>query len=306
MPKYPIYVPTMGRSHYPLTIKFLLRDHVPFKAVVREPEYEEYLKVVGHKDRLLVLPDEITKSVSVLETRQWIRQHAEQSGAERHWEFDDNIRQIKRLYHGRRIPCEAGPAIRCCEDFTDRYTNIGVSGMCYEMFAPKGTPTHRKNVHVYSAMLINHSMPCDWRLTYNEDTDLCLQALTSGWATLQVNTFLIQKMRTMIISGGNTDVMYKGDGRMQMARMLEKHWPEYVKVYRRFGREQHTVDWPKFRSNPPFILRDDIDLDSLPRWDEYGLELKVVKPLKHPALVKLLAEYNAYRHPPESTVHLFE
>jgi len=55
------------------------------------------------------------------------------------------------------------------------------------------------------------------------------------------------KMKTMAMKGGNTDELYKGDGRLKMARMLEYVWPDVVKVKWRFGRPQHVVNWSIFK-----------------------------------------------------------
>lgn len=283
-PRYPVYVPTRGRYATPLTIRFMLRDHVDFRAVIQADEYDEYLNVVGHHERLLVLPPGIP---NLLETRKWIRAHATAEGHARHWQFDDNIGGIRRFYQGRRIPCETGPAIAAVEDFTDRYENIGVSGFNYQMFGVPGAPAYVPNVHVYSASLINHAMPATWRLVYNDDTDICLQALASGWATLLVNVFLVDKKTTMTMKGGNTDALYQGDGRMQMARALEREWPGIVKVKRKFGRVQHSVDWSKFRDDPKPRLREGIDLSALER-DEYGLRLVEKTPVRSPALRDLM------------------
>jgi hypothetical protein len=80
----------------------------------------------------------------------------------------------------------------------------------------------------------------------------------------------------MTVKGGNTDELYSGDGRLYMARALERQWPGVVKVTRRYKRPQHSVNWAKFDNK--LIKRADIDFDNLPPIDEYGLNLTQVKP----------------------------
>ena len=46
---------------------------------------------------------------------------------------------------------------------------------------------------VYSTLLIDNSLDIRWRGRYNEDTDLCLQALSLGYCTVNFNAFLIVK-----------------------------------------------------------------------------------------------------------------
>jgi hypothetical protein len=147
------------------------------------------------------------------------------------------------------------------------------------MFSADGAkqPPFCLNVHVYSCTLVNHSMPYRWRLAYNDDTDLCLQALSSGWCTILLNAFLCEKIRTMVVKGGNTDQLYRGDGRLRMARALERVWPGVVTTDRRFQRPQHVVKgaWKNF--DTPLKRKEGVDFENLPGVDEYGMEMKKVE-----------------------------
>lgn len=247
MPKYPVYIPSWGRATKCVTAKFLDKDGVPFKVVVEEPQFEAYAKVIG-AERLLILPH---VGQGLYQARNWIREHAIASGAERHWQLDDNIRLIRRYFGTQRVPAAAGAALRTCEEFSDRYENVAVSGLNYNMFV-SGRELRRNpyvaNVHVYSCTLVNHAAPFRWRLLYNDDTDLCLQALVAGWCTLLINVFVAEKVATMKFKGGNTDVLYKiDDGRYKMARQLVQTWPDFVRMDRRWGRPQHVVNWAAFK-----------------------------------------------------------
>ena len=145
------------------------------------------------------------------------------------------------------------------------------------MFVPRSTPTpFYLNCHVYSCTLVNHAMACRWRGRYNEDTDLCLQALSNGWTTVALNVYMADKDITMKQKGGNTTALYSGDGRLRMARSLERLWPYVVETRRRFNRPQHVIrdSWRKF--DQPLIRRTDIDWDALASRDEYGLRLQQV------------------------------
>ena len=278
-PRYPVYVPSKGRSVQGLTAKCLLADETPFSLVV-EPGEEAVYRKAFPAAKILVLPED---NMGLLGSRRWIRAHSEAAGAERHWELDDNIYGFWRCGRGKRIPCNASVALRVCEDFTDRYSNIGISGLNYEMFAPPQSTRQpfRVNVHVYSCMLIWNRMPYNWRLRYNDDTDLCLQILAGGLCTVQLNAFLAKKQTTLVSSGGNTDDLYQGDGRLKMARSLERVWPHVVKTNRRFGRPQHVVraSWTRFTT--PLKLKPGIDLSKIPP-NDYGLKLKVKRRSKSP------------------------
>ncbi len=182
--RYPVYVLSKGRADCCLTARCFTRDRLRFFLVVEAQEEQEYRKYYPHAE-YLILPPEATGQGAV-RVRQWIWEHSSELGAERHWEFDDNIREIGRLNKGYRIKCQAGIALNVIEDFTDRYTNIAIAGLNYQMFVINTTSIpYYLNCHVYSAMLIKNNIPCRWRLRYNADTDLCLQALTSNWCQFQ-------------------------------------------------------------------------------------------------------------------------
>lgn len=246
-PLYPVYVPSKGRADTCWTADFLTRDGVPFFLVVEPQERDAYAARYG-AGSVLALPWD--NPGSVIPARNWIKDHATAAGAERHWQLDDNLLWIGRRWKGRKIQCNAGIALRACEEFVDRYENVAVAGLNYEMFLPKGqaAPPFRLNSHVYSCSLVLNSIPHRWRGRYNEDTDLCLQVLADGWCTILFNAFYVWKKWTMQLKGGNTAALYQGDGRLKMARSLERQWPGVVETRRRFQRPQHVVKdaWKRF------------------------------------------------------------
>lgn len=288
LPRYPIYIVSKGRAKIGTTRKFLERDGVPYRIVVEPQEADEYAAAVG-PERVLVLPFSNLGQGSI-PARNWTKDHATAEGAVRHWCLDDNILRVRRLYRDRRIPCASGPALAAIEDFVDRYENVALAGPRYQNFAmPRSeTPAFYVNNHVYSCFLILNEIPHRWRGRYNEDTDLCLQVLADGWCTISVNVFMIEKKATMTMRGGNTDELYAGDGRLKMARSMERVWPHVVSVNRRWGRPQHHVrnSWQSFTT--PLRRRPDAVIPSEP--NEYGLELRAVKPIRTDAIRRLLDE----------------
>jgi hypothetical protein len=266
--RYPVYIPSKGRAGRGLTARFLAEQGVPFHLVVEPQQADEYVAAFG-AEHVLVLPYSDLGLGSV-PARNWIWEHAVERGATRHWCLDDNIRGIKRVTGGRRLHCPAGPALAAVEDFTDRYENVALSGLNYSFFAFADVPPFYVNTHVYSCILIRSDLPNRWRGKYNEDTDLCLQVIADGWCTVAVNAFVIEKVATMRMKGGNTDDLYAGDGRLRMARELAQRWPGIVTVHRRYGRPQHYVNWRQFRA--PLRLRPGIVLDDMEP-SEYGLRL---------------------------------
>lgn len=290
LPRYPVYIPSKGRANICSTARILTDGGVPFHLVVEPTEADVYAERFG-RDRLIVLPFH-DLGLGSIPARNFILEHAKASGAERHWTLDDNIRVFLRRYRAERLYCEPGIALCVCEDFTDRYENVGISGLNYSMFVPNGTRRQplTVNCHVYSCMLIRNDLPYRWRGRYNEDTDLCLQVLSSGeWCTVLLSTFMIEKKTTMTMKGGNSDQLYQGDGRLKMARSLERVWPGVVETKRRFHRPQHVVNWKRF--DTPLRLKPGIDLSRLGA-NEYGMILtQVADEVRSPRIQSLLDDW---------------
>jgi hypothetical protein len=137
------------------------------------------------------------------------------------------------------------------EDFAERYENLYISGMQYEMFAPrkKKHPPFILNTRVYSNMLIRTDIPYRNVTFYNDDTDLCLRILKDGHCTLQFCAFLADKIVTMQVKGGMTDYYEKTEKRKQFAVELQRAHPDVVRVVWKFNRWHHEVNYKPFRKN---------------------------------------------------------
>lgn len=246
VPRYPIYVPTKGRYDTALTIKSLEALRVPYFAVIQPQEYDNYRPVVKSGE-ILTLPAGLD---GLVPARNWIKEHSIAAGHARHWQIDDNIRGFFRLNDNLKVRVLTGAFFRTMEEFSDRYTNVAISGPNYKMFAPRKDvrPPLILNTRIYSCSLVNNAIPHMWRDVYNDDTDICLRVLKDGLCTALFNTMLIDKETTMAVKGGNTDI-YQGDGRLKMAESLQRQHPDVVKITMKWGRPQHHVNYKVFRGN---------------------------------------------------------
>jgi hypothetical protein len=289
-PRYPVFIPSKGRANLALTAGMFARDGVPFKVVVEPQEVEAYERAVG-ADRLCVLPE---NNRGLVYSRNWIKTFATAEGHERHWQFDDDIKWISRIYKGYRLRCPSNVALSACEDFVDKYENVALASLNSEFFLPvNGTtrlqwPPFYLNSRCYTCFLVLNALPNRWRNRYNEDTDMTLQVLSDGWCTILFNAFAIRTPATMTSGGGQTPI-YVSDGRLHMARQLERIWPGVVTTMRRFHRPQHHVKghWTKF--DTPLKRKPGFDAsDAEP--NEYGMTLKAVAPVKSASLRRLLED----------------
>lgn len=275
-PRYPVYVISKGRWQTRTTARYLERMGVPYRIVVEPQEYGLYNRGID-PSRILTLPFSNLGQGSI-PARNWVWDHAKAEGHKRHWILDDNIEGFYRYNRNVKRLCLTGSIFRAAEDFTDRYLNVPLSGFQYEFFVDRRTdaPPFRLNTRIYSCILIDNACRHRWRGRYNEDTDLSLRVLKDGDCTILFNAFLAKKDGTMSKGGGNTDELYRQDdrfdGRLEMARSLQRQHPDVVKITRKWGRWQHHVDYRPFQGNK-LIRRKDIEI--APGTNEYGMRLKL-------------------------------
>lgn len=286
-PKYPVYIVSKGRWKSRLTVKTLEEINVPYKIIIEKEQYDEYVKVIN-SDNILVLPqdyldkydtcdglDNILSCRGAGAPRNFAWDHALQNNFSYHWVLDDNIQHFYRLNRNLRAQVKSGTIFRCVEDFCERYENIAIAGLNYRFLCKSMSrvPPYVLNTRIYSCLFIRNSIPYRWRCRYNEDTDLSLRVLKDGWCTVLFNAFLCGKMATMTVKGGNTEDLYKlqdMDGRLLMAKSLQKLHPDITRIIRRFNRWQHYVDYRPFKNNK--LIRKDNAI--IPEGiNEYGMKL---------------------------------
>jgi len=281
-PGYPIYIISKGRWETRLTAKSLEKMNVPYLIVVEKQEYENYANVID-KNKILILPQkyldeydtcddlEATKSKGPGAARNFCWEHSIQNNADWHWVMDDNINGFTRLNQNLKVKVGSGTIFKVCEDFVNRYENISIAGLNYEMFVKRKDtpPPFVLNTRIYSCLLIKNSIPFRWRGRYNEDTDLSLRVLKNGDCTLQFNAFLCNKVTTQRMKGGNTTEFYEKEGTFNKSKMLVDLHPDVSRMLWKFDRHHHYVDYGAFKKNR--LIKKDIIVP--PGVNNYGMKL---------------------------------
>lgn len=295
-PKYPIYIISKGRADSRLTSRTLEQMKVPYRIVVESSEYDDYAAVIDPK-KILVPPDDFRENPQWarkdeaglvgggIPVRNWVWDHATAEGHDRHWILDDNIRHFYRLNNNTKYRVMTGACFTACEDFTDRYENVVMSGMNYMYFCPSHLkrPPYYLNTRVYSCILLSNKIPHRWRGRYNEDTDLSIRILKDKYCTLLFNNFLCGKAATMTMKGGNTEALYARDGvddqgrefnnRYTFAKSLYDQHPDCVEITQKWGRWHHHVDYSKFKTENKLIKKPGLNIEK-GSINNYGLVLK--------------------------------
>ena len=270
--KYPIYVISKGRSNSCLTARELQKMGVVFTLVVEPQEFELYKHIT---DNILVTPFSNLGEGSI-PVRNFVWEHSITKGYLKHWILDDNIEGFHRLNRNEKPKLLSTVFFRCMEDFVDRYDNIAIAGPNYYSFCKTTdkVPPYYLNTRIYSCILIKNDLPYRWRGRYNEDTDLSLRALKDGWCTVLFNAFLIGKVTTQRMKGGNTEEVYGAtNNRKEFAESLQQQHPDVVKVTWKFNRWHHQVNYKVFK-NIKLIKKQGVQIQD--RINEYGMKLKII------------------------------
>jgi len=269
-----------------MTSKTFEENDMDYRIVIEEQEYDKYASVINPK-KILVLPFK-NLGLGGIPARNWIWEHSIAEGHKRHWVCDDNFRYLYRIHQNTKLRVRSSVPFRVLEDYTDRFTNVKMSGLNYHFFCPsfvKKEPAYY-NTRIYSCILLDNSISERWRVLewdnkpapFNEDTDLSLQLLKKGYCTILLNSFAVGKAATNQMKGGNTEAIYKigdkkdFDNRYSFAASLHRAHPDCVELTTKWGRHHHQVDYSHFQKNNRLILKDGCT------WpDEYDTKLKLVK-----------------------------
>jgi hypothetical protein len=270
-PKHPVYIISKSRWESRKTVITLEEMKVPYHIVIEPQEYDQYAAVVDPA-KILLLPFSNLGKGSI-PARNWVWEHSIEQGAKWHWILDDNIRYFYRYNHNMIVPVNSGNIFRAAEDFVERYENVGQAGFNYFMFVARKdpSPAYYFNTRIYSCILNRNDVGYRWRGRYNEDTDLSIRILKDwdkNWCTILFNAFLAGKTPTMTMAGGNSDELYKDDGRLQMAQSLVDQHPDMVKIVWKFGRWQHSVDYSLFKKKR---LIKKVNDDMMPKVNNFGM-----------------------------------
>lgn len=279
--KYPVYIVSKGRPKN-LTSTALTKLGVPYITIIEQQDFDAYSKFEP-VDRLLILPQEYRQNYDVFwddddprtgpgAARNFAWDHSIENGYKRHWVMDDNIRKFVNLNNNKKVICGDGTFFRVCEDFTDKFSNVAISGPQYQFFIPAAAKRSAfvANTRIYSCLLIDNDIPYRWRGRYNEDTDLCLRVLKDGLCTIQFYNFLQDKIGTQQMKGGNTAEFYEGEGTQPKSQMLYDMHPDIVQLHWEYNREHHYVNYHRFKYNELKLIDP-----NKPNEDIY--EIKIIK-----------------------------
>jgi hypothetical protein len=249
--RYPIFIISKGRWNKQLTAELFKKLDIDFYLVVEPKEYELYKQ--NYPDfNYIITPENFSERGQLsIPVRNFVWEKAIEMNSGRHWIVDDNISDL--VYSTGRnhyyLSDNGSWFFRCMEDFVDLFENVALAGPNYTFFEVNQKKNFFLNTRVYSCILIKNDLQFRWRGKFNEDTDLSLNVLKTGyWVTVLFNKFLIKKVKTMVLKGGNTEEYKKTYLRYEFAYELFKNHPDVVKIVWRYNRWHHYIDYNIFQN----------------------------------------------------------
>jgi len=220
--KYTVYIPSKGRAHHGHTAKLLDGCGVTnYKLVVEPQEYDAYVDKWG-KEKVVKLPE---NDQGISFSRSYIKKYSQQQGEKFHWQMDDDLLSFRLRINNKNAKINPKHCLSIVETVTDKFTNIGISGITHFAYAFSKKTAIAINRMVYQVILVNNDISHDWRTGTNEDLDFSLQTLESGFVTIAFNTVLFDSYVTGKLDGGNMLNLFVGDGRKKIYEKTVELWP---------------------------------------------------------------------------------
>ena len=246
-PQFAIYIPSKGRAETCSTPRLLMEEGIPFTLVVEPQDHDAYCKefpntsisVLSENDRGLAYARSGAKDVSMERGEEW------------HWQFDDDLQALLRRTDNKNVPARPRGILREVEDYVTEYDNIGLAGLCQEVYAGAKPRPLRYNGQCSSFVLVRNNQ-LRWRDGVIEDTDYSLQVLSSGLCTVQFNRLVYSVPRTGSMTGGLTP-SHLSAKRVELSKGLQQAWPGAFKIRidkKGVARIRPSQVWRKFPQRP--------------------------------------------------------
>ena len=151
-------------------------------------------------------------------------------GHDYHWQIDDNIKRFKKRVGGKNMIKSPHVILSEAESYVMKYKNIGIAGLKHAAFAFSAKEDYGINQQIYTCVLVNNHFDFKWRAGCVEDTDYSMQVLSSGLCTVLFNRLVMDKVTTLKMTGGNSEIEYGNQGRAKRAEGLQMLWPNIFKT----------------------------------------------------------------------------
>ena len=223
---YPIYIPSKGRAQQTTTIPLLLNEGLEINIVVEEEDYDNYNKEFGENSKVNILVLDKSNE-GVYYTRNFCKEQAKDYKF--HWQIDDNIKTFRRRVDNKNIKCSFLEIKEEMEEFSKKYSNIGMLSVIQSVWAYTKKTDYTYNVPGSSCMLIATDNDCWFNKGLIDDTDFNIQLLEKELCVVLFNRLLMDKVRSKKMSGGNTEHYESTKNKDRVDNMVKKY-PGFFKM----------------------------------------------------------------------------
>lgn len=259
-PKYPLYIVSYGRfKHCFYTVQNLEDMKLNYYLCIQNKQEQDYLDMLNDNNFKFCLGILLSENTTQGGTKQrnLCIKHALDNNFKKCWILDDNIRGWYYINENISHKITNGFAFKTLEDFMENIKEpVAIMSHSYLFDIRKNQliPPFSVNHKNYSSLLLDLDLlikhKIKFRLKYNEDVDLTLQALTNGLYTVGTNFIVADKSPTKTCKGGNTETVYAGDKFMEKFNGLYDKWKntpigQFIElVYKHTdGRPHHWVNY---------------------------------------------------------------
>jgi len=220
--KYPIYVISYKRSHSLMTMGFLEQMKVNYYIVIKKCDKEDYVRELQNKDykyyTLLIMSNKFFKEQTELGNGGGIPQRnycwvhcRDKLKQKSHWILDDNINGFFYYNYDTKVKTNNKSFFSYMERFRNTIKDkVGIVSPNYTHHVCGYRKPFNVNNKNYSCLLINNHLldkyNIKWEKRYNEDVRLTLTCFSNKIKTIEFNMFLIGKVSTGSVKGGNCEI----------------------------------------------------------------------------------------------------
>lgn len=177
---------------------------------------------------------------------------SQQRGELRHWQFDDDYNDFRRISDDFSKMCRFDSG-REFEEWLFNLAKLGHKAKMRNIGFPPGSDTYVDNAFTFSGRVFNahnlHSTDdlfVTWVGRMNDDTINAINVWRSGGYEMSIRAMNMTMPNTQSVEGGLSE-MYIADGTVRKSAYPILVAPCAAKLTIKFGRYHHRIEWVKIR-----------------------------------------------------------
>jgi len=258
--KYPICIISKDRADTCKTRMLFDPYDIDYFVMVEPNDYESYVAKFG-KSKVVNIGE---NNKGVYYVRNFCIEWSKEKGYDKHWQIDDDVnaiffRPMNKATGIRERESIKNPlkTLSYVEDFSDKFSNHGVSCFSQDVFAFAKPRDIDLNKMVYCWQFINNAVDSRFQPHTSEDTDFSIQVLKENYVTMIFNTCTFRMPRSGSNKGGcSSSVNYKKkgniSGRKQMNLKIVETYPQWFTEHTKKGQSELKPSriWRSFKQKP--------------------------------------------------------